>query len=251
MARATLVIQSHRTPLPAPWYERCLDSVRSWAAEAGFSYRYLGDELFEPLTPVLLAKLAGRSMVAADLGRLLALERGLDDGYQRVVWIDADVLMLPGTRLRLPDAGAAFGREVWVQQQEGRGLRVHTKIHNAVMMFAAGDPVLPFYRYAAERILRRHAGPPVPQLIGPKLLSLLHNAIQFEVIEQAGMLSPAVAVDLLEGGSGDALELFVENSAELPSALNLCGSMVGGDGLGNDQMALLVGLLQGNARIFG
>ena len=43
----TLVIQSHRMPLPAPWMQRCLDSVRTWAEARGFDYRFLDDELFD------------------------------------------------------------------------------------------------------------------------------------------------------------------------------------------------------------
>ena len=55
------------------------------------------------------------------------------------------------------------------------------------------------YRHAAERILERHSGGLVPQLIGPKLLAMLHNLLDFPVIETAGVLSPEVARDIVEG----------------------------------------------------
>ena len=39
----TLVIQSFRTHSVPPWIERCLDSVRRWAALRGYDYRLTDD----------------------------------------------------------------------------------------------------------------------------------------------------------------------------------------------------------------
>jgi hypothetical protein len=50
----TLVIQSHRTPLPAHWMERTIDSVKTWAALRHFDYCFLGDELLDVLPQDLL-----------------------------------------------------------------------------------------------------------------------------------------------------------------------------------------------------
>ena len=98
----------------------------------------------------------------------------------------------------------------------------------------------------AERILSRYdaaSGPMVPQLIGPKLITLLHNAIGFDVLETAGMLSPLVGRDLLAGG-GPALDRFLRASAERPRALNLCGSSVRDLALSDAEMSCLVDRLQ-------
>ncbi|MDH5408784.1 MAG: hypothetical protein OEY00_09255, partial [Gammaproteobacteria bacterium] len=50
-----LVLQSHRSPLPYPWIDSCLSSVRQWAESHQYDYRYLGDELFD-LIPDELVK---------------------------------------------------------------------------------------------------------------------------------------------------------------------------------------------------
>ena len=50
----TLVIQSHCSPLPWPWIGRCLESVRDWSATHGYTYRFMGDELFERVPADLL-----------------------------------------------------------------------------------------------------------------------------------------------------------------------------------------------------
>jgi hypothetical protein len=250
----TLVIQSHRQPLPAPWYEPCIESVQAWARHWQFEYRWLGDELFAGIDAMILAKTRERLLVATDLGRLLVLEAALQEGFERVVWVDADVLIVQPERLDLQDSSALFGREVWVQASDSGRLKVYRKIHNAFMAFAAGDPVLPFYRYAAERILQRyqrgpssHSGGMVAELIGPKLLTLLHNAIGFDVIEGAGMLSPLVCRDLLrdrkrssDGNRGAALDLFLRKSQVPPCAVNLGGSSVATGKLDDEQMMAVV-----------
>ncbi len=250
-----VVLQSHRSPLPSPWYDACLTSVRDWAARQGFTYRFLGDELFAELDPVLKAKTRQQPVVAADLARLLMLEKLLAEGAERVVWVDADVLILDAEGFRLEDAGALFGREVWVQQSGGR-LRTYRKIHNAFMAFRAGDPVLPFYRFSAERILRAYepgavgadgssdAAPTLPpQLIGPKLLTHLHNAIGFDVQETAAMLPPLVARELLTT-PGPACACFSAESPVAPLAVNLCGSATASGELEDEQLSRLIARLE-------
>ena len=66
----TLVMQSHRSPLPYPWLERCLDSVRSWSESNAFDYRFIGDELFDLVPEKLLAKTRHETVIATDLARL-------------------------------------------------------------------------------------------------------------------------------------------------------------------------------------
>ncbi len=223
----TLVLQSHRQPLPARWLQPCLDSVRAWAHGGGFAYRLVDDALFDHLAPDLRDKLKRRPVIAADLARLGAMGAALTEGYRSVIWCDADTLVFDPALLRVPSDDYALGREVWIQRQGGR-LRDYVKVHNAFLLFRAGNPFLDFYRHAAERILRAHDGPMAPQLLGPKLLTALHNLIGCPVAERAGMLSPAVARDLLAGG-GQALDRFRIRSPEPVAAVNLCGSLVGSE----------------------
>ena len=238
----TLVLQSHTEPLPYPWLADCLASVRAWAGANGFDYRFIDDVLFSVLGAEFDDVVARRKVVATDVARLLWLQRLLRDEYERVVWIDADVLVLEPDRLQLPPDDHAFGREVWVQR-DGRRLRAYRKIHNAVMCFSRGNDVLDFYLHAARRIVLAHDGPMAPQLVGPKLLTALHNVVSFPVIETAAMLSPLVAADLL-GGDGAALRLFNARSTVVPAALNLCGSMRAAGELHDDDLMALIARLR-------
>lgn len=231
MARSsdTVVIQSHRLPLPFNWLERCLESVRSWAAARGYDYRFEDDAIFERLDQDLREKTRDQLVVASDVARLAALQGALDEGYECAVWMDADMLVFEPDRLRLAPEDYALGREVWVQRSAPGRVRSYVKVHNAFLQFRAGNPFLTFYRHAAERIVRAHVpGRMVPQLVGPKLLTALHNVIRCPVVEEAAMLSPAVAEDLLAGG-GAALSEFCARSRRRVAAVNLCGSLVDGD----------------------
>ena len=237
----TLVLQSHRRPVPAPWFVRCLDSVGEWAESSGFAYRFEGDLLFERLPADLRERTAAQPVVAADLARLEGLAAALQEGYRRVVWMDADTLVIDPRRLVLPEVDYALGREVWIQSDSRGRLRAYMKVHNAFLLIASGNPFLDFYRHAAARVVRAHGGAMVPQLVGPKLLTALHNLVSFPVVERAGVLPPAVARDLLAGG-GPALALFRDRSSEPPAALNLCASLVESE-LSEAEVAAVIELL--------
>jgi hypothetical protein len=101
-------------------------------------------------------------------------------------------------------------------------------MHGALFAASRGNPFLAFYRHAATRILARHDGPMVPQLIGPKFLKSLDNMLGLPATWAVNMASPLVLADLA-GGGGAAVRLLLEHSAHAPSALNLCLSYAGGE----------------------
>jgi len=223
-----LVLQSHRAPLPAAWLTRCLASVQAWADAAGYDYRFIGDELFDPIPANLRERLRGQPVVASDLARLLALRAALGEGFEAVVWCDADFLVFDPERLVLPAESHAVGREVWIEDRgAGRTPRARVKVHNAFLLFRRGNPFLDFAIDAVLRLLAAHPGPYPPQFAGPKLLTALHNIVGFPVAERAGMLSPPVIRDLVAGG-GPCLELFRARSPEPVAGANLCASLAGG-----------------------
>ena len=240
--RSTLVIQSHRSPLPYRWIDRCLESVRDWCALRGCEYRFMGDELFDCVPEPIREKTANQPVIATDLARLLLLRDALDGGYETVVWLDADVLILEPSGFALPDVPCAFGREVWVQYDRHGRLKSYKKIHNAFLMFAQGDSFLDFYVDTAQRLLRLNEGPVPAQFIGPKLLTALHNVVGLPVLESAGMLSPMVIRNIL-AGAGPALDLFVENSPQAIAAANLCVSSCDRGEISEREMECLIDTL--------
>lgn len=239
---ATLVIQSHREPLPLPWLQRCLLSVENWARENDCHYRFLGDEIFDSIGAELRAKIGTQMVIASDLARLFSLQQGLSEGYECVVWCDADFLIFDAKRFVLPTDEYALGREVWVQAGPRQRPRAWVKVHNALLMFRRGNSFLDFYRAAAERLLHLNEGGMAPQFIGPKLLTAIHNIVRCPVMETAGMLSPMVMRDRLAGG-GDALQLFRQKSLQALAGANLSSSLSRREGLRDADMDRLIDLL--------
>lgn len=221
------VLQSCTRAAATGWQQACLDSVRRWADHHGHAHHWTDDALFDWLPGGLRDQTRAQPVVASDLARLAWMQAVLDEGVQQVVWLDADVLVIDPQAFQLPATGFAVGREVWVQAA-GKGWRSHTKVHNACLLASQGNVQLPYYRHAAESIVRRHRpGHMVPQLVGPKLLTALHNLAPFDVIDTAGVFSPAVIGDLL-AGSGPALAQFLRDSPAPVAAANLCASSVRG-----------------------
>ena len=183
----------------------------------------MGDELFDAVPRELWHKIRQQSVIASDLARLYVCHSALRHGFACVIWLDADFLIFAPAKLNLPDVPYALGREIWVQYNKPARLKVYTKVHNAFLMFRQGNSLLDFYIESAERLLKLNKGPMPPQYIGPKLLTALHNITHMPVVDTAGMLSPLVIKDIIQG-SGAALDLFMKTSATEIAGANLCTS---------------------------
>ena len=217
---------------------QCLDSVQGWADDAGFDYRFMDDALFEFVDIDLRDKLRDQKVIASDLARLRWARQALGQGYDCVVWCDADFLIFDAPGFELPADDCAVGREIWVQRERGR-MRVYPKVHNAFMMYRRGNALLDFYADTAARLLRLNQGGMPPQFIGPKLLTALHNVACFPVMERAGMLSPLVMRDILAGG-GMALDLLRQKSTETLAGANLSSSLTEREGFTETEMKILI-----------
>ena len=233
----TIVLQSHRQPLPYSWLVRCINSVISWSELNKFDYRFIDDELFDYVPAELLKKTETQRVIAIDLARLKALQLFLAQGYKCVIWCDADFLVFAPNKFSLPNENYAVGREVWVQTDDknAQKLTAHIKVHNAFLLFRQGNSFLDFYADTAEKLLRLNQGPMPPQFIGPKLLSAIHNVVQCPVQETAGMLSPPVIQDIANN-DGPALRLFMQRSPQAITAANLCSSLYAQNKVSAQQM---------------
>ncbi|MCP5371490.1 MAG: hypothetical protein H6907_07105 [Hyphomicrobiales bacterium] len=245
----TTLVQSYRTSRVAPWVATCLDSVRAWAADRGWDYRFVDDAIFDLLPAAYRANARGCIPIMTDLGRLLLARRYLARGAQRVIWMDADVLVFDPAGLDIRVGWEfAFGREVWVQRDPGGRLRAYRNVHNAVAVFCAGNSFLDFYIHACQAVVGRLETGGPPQIVGTKLLTALHNMIGFTLVDDVAMFSPAVLRDLAAGG-GEALDRLRRESPAPPRAANLCGSLAGtAGGLDDAGLAAVCDRLLANGR---
>jgi len=233
----TIVLQSQARSKIVPWVRTCLGSVEHWAQIVGADYRFVDDALFELLAPWVREKLGDQAVVASDLARLRLMQAAYGEGYGRAIWIDADVLIFDPMEFTPTNTVHAVGREVWVQLKDGKP-RAFRKVHNAYLMAMGADSFLPFYADAAETMLEKAEMPVVPQFIGPKFLTALHNMMGLAVEERVGMLSPLALKDVVAGG-GEALDLTLSGHEAPLAAVNLSASYVGreSDGVMNDEAA--------------
>lgn len=237
----TVVCQSFRTAGVPPWITRCLASVRAWAAGRGYDYRFVDDAILGLVPDWYREKAAGVLPIVTDLARLRLIQALLAEGYDRAVWLDADVLVFDAPGLTIDvTGGCAFGREVWVQPAGGSRLRVYRNVHNAVSVFVAGDSFLGFYADTCESIVGRHRSGMAPQIVGTKLLTALHSLVGFALIDDVGMLSPLVVRDVVAGG-GPALDRMRAATPGPIRAANLCASLAGRTADGVELTADLMG----------
>lgn len=224
----TLVIQSFRaTDVPA-WLTRCTQSVATWARACGYTYRYLGDELFAPLPTAFRRRTEHRSEMMADLGRLLALQAALAEGFERAVWFDADVIVFAPSRLVLPEGRDFYMcREVWVEPERDGGVRVDRRINNAACVFSAGASFLPFYIDAAQQLVADASGQLPNTLVGTQFLTGLDRVVRLPAIERVGLVSPYALRELATAGDGPCVRALHAASSTPLAAVNLCNAFRG------------------------
>jgi hypothetical protein len=245
----TVVFQSYRTKDVPPWIATCMNEVRYWSASKGFDYRFMDDQFFDLVPTDYRKKTNGRLPVLSDLARLIMARNLILEGYEKTIWVDADVLIFDTEQFDITiEADFCFCREIWIQPGANGGIRVFRNVHNAVCFFLRGNSFLEFYIDACLQVV---AGVDedkamVNQLVGPKLLTALHNMIGYPLIKNVGMLSPLVLRDIDKIG-GPALNLLVNEMSAPIHAANLCSSLAGGviDGvdLNHTMMERVVGCL--------
>ena len=206
----TLVVQSSFRRVPG-WVERCLATVRDWAGH----YEHI-DELLD-LAPGWVHDAAGDSLLpVTDVARLELLRLRLDEGWDRVVWMDADVCVFDPTALDVEiDAVVAVCVERWVTGAPGGGLQAAPCVNNAALSVRWVDALL-------EATLDRvRAGDVRARSLGPDLLTRMHRAAPFGEIVGVSVASPHVV-----RGVDGAWELLVSSLPWPVGALNRASSLV-------------------------
>ena len=199
------MVQSHPPATPR-WVQRCVASVAAWAERRGYAHEVVGDELFD-LAPAGIGRLP-----ATDVARLRLLEDRLASGWERVAWLDADVLVFEGAAVELPDRFAAC-EERWVTP--GRTLDL---VCNAVLVAVPGDDR---FREVVDATLRRvaaAAGELHERALGPDVLTAVHRRRPLPLVPGAVLVSPLV-VQAVSAGDASALRGY--------GAVNLCSSIGG------------------------
>ena len=226
----TIVIQSFRNHDIPAWIQRCLDSVRNWAALHGHDYSLAGDEFYLLCGPDYLARGSKNPQAITNLARLVATRNRLDEGYQKVIWMDADMFVFDPEKLVLDfpvdqlSTGYAFAREIW-GERHASGIFYVTEplVHNAATLFTPAaadlDMLIALIRHidANRQIVSNYQ-------VGVKLLRGLQHSLMFPTFSHAAMFPPAVSQALAEQDEA-TLKIYC-NAYRYPAyAANLCLSI--------------------------
>ena len=200
--------------------------VEAWSKDHAFAYQFFDDSFFDVLPDWYRQKLSGRGPILADLARLLHIRAALEAGADRVIWCDADTLIIDQQWQPSETQNSRFGEECWLQRDKSGRLEVRRQPHNAFMIFMATTPVLDFLIHTIKSMIKRVDPDYIaPQMVGPKLLKALHNLAHFDLEPEAGAMSPLLLQAICQGDM-KAIAFFRERSGKAPKCLNLCASLI-------------------------
>lgn len=227
---STYVVQSCPDACPS-WMRRCMRTVEQWASSHGYRYRRIVDAEFLGLAPGWYRDKAHAIQPVTDLARVEAALRYLSADAERVVWMDADVLVFaPG--LVLPEhSPVAFTREVWCDVRRPSGSpQCVERVNNSVLV-ATDVEFLARYRDTCLRLAAEANAPLWKAMAGTQYLTDRHREERLPLVRHVGNLSPHVLRAVLEG-ERSVLDFYRTRVGERLLAANLCASFENKDYFG-------------------
>ena len=220
-----MVFQSFRRTDVPDWIASCLESVAAWCERNAFEYRFIDDEFFDCVPSWFKERVGHAPVPMSDFARLDWAKRLLTGNVDRVIWVDADVVVFDPQCFVIDDTlPFAFCTELWIDRLRGGRLRVDRRINNAVSVYTRGNTFLDYYHFACLQLARN----PKLQLgkisFGTQFL-MGHRAILGSLLlDSVGMVSPPMLQSLAAGESNEA-EILRRDFLSAPVfAANLCAS---------------------------
>ena len=220
----TLIVQSYKATKPL-WIQECQQSVMNWSQQNEYTYQFVGDEIFS-FNPIWFEqKIPNRLPIRSDLARLIYTKEALLT-YDRVVWFDIDCFLFAPEDLILTGDSYLFGHERWIQPHKNNNWKIYKNVCNAFFQFCRGNSFLDFYIETAQTIIKKTPCEHIaPQMIGPKLLSALHNITKFPTTTMVGSASPWLIRECAEKKAFLYNKIAMSIEYEPCAGLNLCASL--------------------------
>ena len=244
----TIVYQSYRTHDVADWLQCCMRSTQSWAATRGFDYRFIDDRFFDCIPDWYRRGAGGNLQVLANLARIVVAKELLGAGYDRTIWIDADVLVFDPESFRIDVSSEfAFCREVWVTSRWGAAIK-DFRVNNSVTVFVKDNSFIDFAIWAHEDLVRRGTHI-LSHGTTTRLLTALHHAAPLPLLDNVGLLSPIVARDIVSRDGALAREYAAAHGTPIYAAnlgASLRGATLNGVTLADSHFDFIVDVLAKN-----
>ena len=221
----TIVYQSYRTVDVPQWITSCMETVKNWAALKKFDYEFIDDRLFEYVPDWYLKIVDGEMALISDLARLEIAREFLREGYDRTIWVDADIVIFDPEKFDVESSRSyAFCREVWLAARANGRVTYATKVNNAVTVFTKDNTILDTYINTCKAIVK-HQGDSVHRLdISTSFLTAINQKWKcLPLLTNVGLFSPIVTYSIATGEER-YVELYINKFGYPIQAANLCSS---------------------------
>jgi hypothetical protein len=217
----TAVYQSFRTENVPSWISACMTSVRRWADERGYVYRFFDDSFFDLVPPELRERASIHKCVLADYARLVAAKNILREGFDRAIWLDADALIFAPAAFEVPlSTGYAFCREVWLDRTVMGRPQFKLTVNNAISVFCRDEAIIDFYLDCARATLSSTKTLDALS-IGTDFLIRLRRAREFPLVTSMGIFGAEMAYRYMVN-DGRFLRPYLNFQTSPIYAANLC-----------------------------
>ncbi len=223
MMERTIVFQSFRVENVPPAIDRCMQSVRDWAEGAGFDYRFYDDDFLRKV-PAWLTEATDIVLLIADYARVMTALELHSQGYDRAIWMDADLAVHDFSKMVLPhNDGFGFSREWWLAKPDDQ-FKLQRRVNNCCCFFDRGDPFAPFYLQAMERRLHQRGKKITGLEFSTRPLTNMQKDLPIPLVQSVATLSP-LAVHLILEGNKLAVEQQMKAYSGPNAAVHLAMSL--------------------------
>ncbi|MBP9738460.1 hypothetical protein KBD20_02100 [Candidatus Saccharibacteria bacterium] len=245
----TIVFQSYRTHSVPVWIETCLNSVQNWAYLCGYDYRFYDDTFFNEVPDWFRARAQNEICPITDLARLIVAKKLLTSGYQRVIWVDADMLIFNPKVLDIEvNAPFAFCQEDWMTVYRGGQVQISQRVNNSICFFTKEDDILT--ELINDAISTGKSNDLIEKLdIGTKYLTDRHKVTALPLINSVAILDPPMVKDILRDDRM-LIRRYTKYINRPIGAVNLCASLVCDDNMHRIYTEATLTLLSDYAKIF-
>ncbi|PUA29854.1 MAG: hypothetical protein B0W54_04685 [Cellvibrio sp. 79] len=215
----TLVYQSFRTEGIPVWMATCMKSVKDWADHKNYAYEFLDDSFFGYAPAWFREATNNQRHLVADFARLELANLYLNKGWDRVIWVDADVFICDIECFEIDErSDFLLCRELWVTRRDAQVV-CSKRVNNSVMMFAKGNDFLHFYRLACQKIVMAKKHECKHTEIGTGFLSGIPRDLP--LLKTVACLSPFL-LSVFAHKRYEIIEAYEQEFYDPVLAVNLC-----------------------------
>lgn len=247
----TVVYQSYRKKNVPAWINSAMAIAKKWAEGKGYTYIFIDDRMFDYVPEWFKNEVDNQVCPVSDLARLAIAKELLANGFERAIWLDADLIILDPEQFDIAvDTEFALTKEIWLESNRFGFVTYYTRVCNEVLVITNKNSILDFYIYACKSIVhnkspwinrfKEDTSPSISlkrlksrltpnhsrlsiSIVGTDFLTNLYKLFDFPLLTNVGTLSPVLMNEVFRGRT-KYLKNYIKRCNTPLSAVNLIGS---------------------------